>query len=355
MQENDRLDGVDAALVHALQISPRASWATLAQVLGQDAVTLARRWRRLTERGAAWISCYPGPPLAASGQGVLAFIEVDCANGRLTEVADHLAAQPVVSTVEHVTGDRDLLLTVMAADLGALSRWITDVLGALPGVTGKRTHLAGAIYTEGSRWRLRALRPDQVARLSQHRPARDHPAGPDLTELDRRIIVALSVDGRASYTALAERCGSSVDTVRRRTARLLDSGAVQPRCEIARPLSARPVAAVLWAQAAPDSLQHAVRVIAGLPDTRLCAGITGRHNLLVIAWVRSADDIQRLETRVAAHVPGITVGDRAVALAPVKLSGHLLDERGYHRGTVPLDGWGVGTGTTETTGTTGAG
>ncbi|WP_043268094.1 Lrp/AsnC family transcriptional regulator [Streptomyces sp. CT34] len=340
MQDFGALDEVDSSLVHALQISPRASWARIAKVLGLDAVTLARRWSRLTEQGAAWISCYPGPALAASGYGCLAFIEVDCANGQLLEVAEQLTRQPMVSTVEHVTGDRDLLLTVMTTDLATLSHWSTTVLGALPGVTARRIHLVGAIYVEGSRWRLRALRPAQVARLAADQPPRGHRPGPvTLTDLDRRIIVALSADGRAPYTALAERCGASVDTVRRRTRRLLDEGAVHARCEIARPLSKRPVAAVLWAGVPADTVEQAARGIAGMGDIRLCAGITGRHNLLIVAWVRSVDDIQRLETRVTEKVPGIVISDRAVALWPMKLSGHLLDEHGYRLGTVPIDGW----------------
>ncbi|MFE7328612.1 Lrp/AsnC family transcriptional regulator [Streptomyces sp. NPDC057565] len=338
MKDSGQLNEADSALVHALQISPRATWSRLASVLDHDAVTLARRWKRLTDRGAAWISCYPGPALAESGQGCLAFVEVDCAGGRVLEVADRLSRQPMVTTVEHVTGDRDLLLTVMRPDLASLSRWVTRSLSSLPGVTASRTHVAGAIYTEGSRWRLRALSADQVARLTERRPPVGRTGGPP-TDLDRRIMVALSEDGRAPYTALAETCGTGVDTIRRRTRHLLDAGAVHIRCETARPLSQRPVAAVLWAQVPSGSVEDAARRIAGMPDVRLCAAITGRHNLLVVAWVRSVNDIQRLEARVTTQAPGSTIGDRAVALWPMKLSGHLLDEAGYRRGTIPIDGW----------------
>ncbi|MFJ5195310.1 AsnC family protein [Streptomyces sp. NPDC088394] len=63
------LDDVDQALVHALQIAPRAGWNEIGAVLGLDAVTVARRWHRLTDAGAAWISCSPSPALAATGQG----------------------------------------------------------------------------------------------------------------------------------------------------------------------------------------------------------------------------------------------------------------------------------------------
>ncbi|MER5184530.1 Lrp/AsnC family transcriptional regulator [Streptomyces sp. NPDC002896] len=152
-------------------------------------------------------------------------------------------------------------------------------------------------------------------------------------------MVALSADGRASYTTLAKRCGTSADTVRRRIDSLIEAKALHLRCEVARPLSERPVTAVLWAQVPSDAVERTTSLIAGLRDMRLCAGITGRHNLLVIAWVQSANDIQKLETRICERIPGLVIGDRAIALWAVKLSGHLLDDNGYRTKAVPIDAW----------------
>ncbi len=45
------LDELDLALVDALQVNPRASWAALGDVLELAPVTLARRWQRLAESG----------------------------------------------------------------------------------------------------------------------------------------------------------------------------------------------------------------------------------------------------------------------------------------------------------------
>ncbi|MFD0509797.1 Lrp/AsnC family transcriptional regulator [Streptomyces aureus] len=144
------LDHVDQALVHALQIAPRAGWARIGAALGMDAVTVARRWNRLTDTGAAWISCHPAPAMATSGQGCLAFVEVDCANGSLPSVARELAEERHVSAVAHVSGDRDLLLTVMAPDQVALTRWVTHRLGSMDGIVTTRTHLASTVYAEGA-------------------------------------------------------------------------------------------------------------------------------------------------------------------------------------------------------------
>ncbi|MFE4256704.1 Lrp/AsnC family transcriptional regulator [Streptomyces sp. NPDC056910] len=331
------LDHVDQALVHALQIAPRAGWARIGAALGMDAVTVARRWNRLTDTGAAWISCHPAPAMATSGQGCLAFVEVDCANGSLLSVARELAEERHVSAVAHVSGDRDLLLTAMAPDQVALTRWVTHRLGSMDGIVTTRTHLASTVYAEGSRWRLRALDGDQISRLTtEEAVGPDAPAFP-LTALDHRLVAALSVDGRATYRALADACEVSADTVRRRMARLFAAGMVQTRCEVARPLSQWPVSVYLWGQVAPGDLRAVSAQVTGMREVRLCAGVISRHNLKLVAWVRSLDDAQRFEVRLAERVPGLTVADRAVALWPMKLNGHLLDERGYRVGAIPLD------------------
>ncbi len=340
MLEKRVMDDVDQALVHALQVAPRASWARIGTVLGLDAATVARRWQRLHECGAAWVTCGPGTGL--SGSGCLAFVEVDCASGDLMPVARGFAELPHVSAVEHVTGDRDLVLTVMAEDVGALARWVVGSLDTMRGVRSSRTHLAGTVFTEGSRWRFRALTPRQVERLAGEAPEPRPARLPDA--LDRRLIVALTEDGRASYTALAERCDSTPDTVRRRVHRLFAARMVQARCEVARPLSEWPVAVIVWARVPPDQVAEAARSVTGMREVRLCAGVTGRHNLLVIAWSRSVEDAQRFEADLARTAPNLVVGDRAVALWTMKLSGQLLDHRGYRTGAVPIDAWDIPTG-----------
>ncbi|MGV4927100.1 Lrp/AsnC family transcriptional regulator (plasmid) [Streptomyces sp. BHT-5-2] len=336
----DSLDHVDQALVHALQIAPRASWTRIGAILGLDAVTVARRWNRLTGTGAAWISCHPAPVLAASGQGCLAFVEIGCAPGRLLAVARALADAPHVVALSHVTGDRDLQLNVMARDPAMLSRWVTHDLAALDGVLAARTHLAGPVHAEGSRWRLRALGRQQVARLAADAPRRG-PAAPAfvLDDLDQRLVTALSVDGRATYRALAEQCDASPDTVRRHVQRLFAADMLHARCEVARPLSEWPVTVTFWGRVPAARLREVTRRVTGMREVRLCASVISRHNLHLVAWVRSLDDAQRFEVRLAERAPDLTVAERAVALWHMKHGGHLLDEEGYRVGATPLALW----------------
>lgn len=117
----------------------------------------------------------------------------------------------------------------MATDLAALTHWVTRGIGAIQGIVATRTHLANTVHNEGSRWRLRALNRTRIARLAEAgAPRADTPLFA-LTDLDHALVGALSMNGRATYRALADACGTSPDTVRRRLGRLCAAGMLQPR------------------------------------------------------------------------------------------------------------------------------
>ncbi|RKT86255.1 DNA-binding transcriptional regulator, Lrp family [Saccharopolyspora antimicrobica] len=333
MQEKT-LDELDRSILHALQISPRASWTTVGRVLGVDAVTATRRWDRLRSTGSAWTTCYPGVRLIDAG--FTAYVEIDVQSGRMMDVSRALAAYPQVVTVEHLAGGRDVLAMVLVQNLGALSELVTEHIAALPGVARTRAALATRVFSEGSRWRLRSLTPAQQRQLT--RPATDQSRA-EVDEYDHRLITALSRDARAPAVELARQTGLSAPNVRRRIAGLVHRGDAVLRCEIARGLTEWPVAATLWASVPPGEIDKVAQGLRALPELRMCSSVTGPHNLLFTLWLNSVADLARLETLLAERLPQLHLVDRAVTLRMVKLMGQLLDERGHATACVPIDPW----------------
>jgi DNA-binding Lrp family transcriptional regulator len=332
----DGLDELDLRLVTALQGRPRADWSEIGAALGVDPSTAARRWARLSSTGRAWFSCYPvsieGLPL------IVAFVEIDCAPGRLYEVAAELAADPHVFTVEHVTGSRDLELTCVFGSMAELSRYTGLRIGSLEGITASRTQIATALHTEGSQWRLDRGR--LVGRTSANRGTRHfEDKRSAVRREDEPLVSALAQDARQSVAALARRTGLSPTTVRRRLRRLEESGALVFRCEVARTLSGWPVSVSLWCTAPPADTADVSAHVSTMREIRLCASLSGPHNLLFVAWLRSMDDIHAFESRLVGMFPQLTVADRTVTLWPIKLGGNLLDQAGRRIGSVPLARW----------------
>lgn len=336
MQDSLTLDETDLALVHALQIAPRASWTLVGQVLDINPVTAARRWEQLTERQLAWVTCYPGQGLAT--RHVVAFVEVDCEPAERRRLVESLTRDPRVATVEVIASGRDLMLTMFIADLGALSRYLLDELSVLPGVRGTRTQLGTGIYAHGAGWRLDALSTDQQARI--RRAALPQPAGHDVpAESVRELLLALGQDGRRSATQIAESLGASPSTVRRRLSRIEREELISFRCEVANVVSGWPVIATFWASVPPDDLAGTAQAIAGLSGVRLCTAVTGASNLLITMWLRSLNDTQRIEALLAQHFPELVLNDRAVVLRVAKRMGRILDDAGRSTGVVPIDPW----------------
>ncbi|MEU7484694.1 Lrp/AsnC family transcriptional regulator [Streptomyces sp. NPDC042319] len=328
----------DLALIHALQLRPRASWTDLGRALGVDPVTVARRFNRLGERGSAWVGLSPGPRMF--DQMCLSFAQIDCAPGATTVVAQALSDHPHMLTLERSAGDHDIFATVATRDLPTLSRYVLDLLPHVPGINAVRTRIVTHMFTEGGQWRIAALAPDQRARLTAPPATQPPRTGPsDITAFDRALLTHLARDGRASYQALSTALGVSLSTAKRRIEQLTRLDVLRFRCDFARPLGGWPVAITFWAKVPPTDLPAVGHALIRLPEIRNCAAVSGPHNLIVQAGLHSVDDAMRLESHLAGAHPGLDIVDRVITLRHDKLLGRLLDPYGRSTGIVPPDIW----------------
>jgi DNA-binding Lrp family transcriptional regulator len=332
----------DRALIGALQVAPRASWTDIGQALGISGVTAARRWKRLSSDGTAWVTAAPG--MVRSAQQCLAYVEIDCSPARRTEVAAQLAQRECVVTVEITTGTADILATVAAADLTTLSHYLLDDLGRMDDVLRTRVRIATKIYSEGSGWRLVQLPAKALRILQRARPEIEttgrHDGEPMAMNADeRRIARLLTVDGRASYAELAAATGLSATTVRRHVGRLLGARILLPRTDMAAELSGTPVQVYLWADAPVDQLPASARALTQLPQVRLCATVSSAPSMVLSAWLHTVEEVHRLELTIARQLPQLRIVDRLIVLRTVKRIGRLVDAQGRAVGVVPIAIW----------------
>jgi DNA-binding Lrp family transcriptional regulator len=325
----------DLTLVGALQVAPRAPWAAVAEAIGTSAITAQRRWARLAERGAAWVTGTPG--VSVWNAHCVAYVGIRCSPGQNLAVATALAGDAHALSIDHTAGAFDLFVTVAAADLGALYRYLIHRIDTLPGVTDTHTRICTHLYRDGAHWRLGTLPREAGARLAA---AAAPVAGPATwRQEDSRILVQLGIDGRTSYAALAAAAGTSETTVRRRLSSLVGTGTIQVRAEVSAHLAGWGVQVMLSVDAPSARLAEAAAAIARLRQVRLCATLAGTPALIVVAWLHHIESIHDFESTLVGVVPDITVTERLVALRTVKRMGRLLDEQGCAVGAVPMDVW----------------
>jgi DNA-binding Lrp family transcriptional regulator len=337
------IDELDLALVDALRVDPRAPWSRLAGPLGVDPATLSRRWARLTADGDAWVTCYPSAE--RMGVGLTALVAVDCRADAVLTVAATLAADPRTPTVEVVTGEADLMLTVAALEPGQVTSYVLDRIGQVPGVLRTRTAFVERTLREGSRWREGALDRSQQEAIGAG-------LGPSLSPGptrggalrraldDRALMQALGADGRMPFAELADRTGLPSTTVRRRVEELRRSGRLVLRCDASPRLNGHSVGTWLWLDVPARELDATTRWLVELPAVRMCGVVAGATaNVVVNVMTHQVADARRIEAQLGSLFPGSRVTARQVSLRTVKLVGHLLDRQGRARGYVALDPW----------------
>lgn len=329
-------DRLDFELVNALQHSPRVSWTKLAGILGTDASTLARRWARLVDEGLAWSSCYPIEFRANRPQSpdVFALVEVDCKAGHRDSVIEALSALPDVRGIETASGSRDLQLTVARSSAAALDGYTASSIASIPGVRATRTHFVRRFFKEGSQWRLDVLRQHQANALIQ-----DRALGDDLvpaTDFAFDVMESLGADVRKPAATIARELGRSLSSTASMINRLMRSRSVLTRVDFAHDIVGFEAAAFIWYEVPPVDVATVGQAISLAPQVRLCCSFIDRVNLGVMVWLRTFDELDEFELRVARAYPQAVVSDRWVIPRFAKRAGHLLDSDRRRSGYVPF-------------------
>ena len=330
----DSLEEEDFSLIHALQLRPRAGWTQLAEALGSSPVTLARRWERLRDGGAAWVTAYPHVP--ALHQVQAAYVELRCVSGQVQELIRELASWPSVATIEEASREYSLVLTVFGLGVRELSTLLLDAIPNLPGVLNTRSHLASRLHVEGSSWRVGALDRRRVQAVSQlpsiasGRTAKVEP----WREPYAPLTAALGEDGRRTAADLARLTGRPVSTVRRQLGHLLNADALTFRCEIAQGLTPSPIVVNWWCQVPVSHVSACVDRLRANPALRQMASLPGPANLLVTTWMRSIEETMRMQEHLEQDLAPLSVVDSALILRTAKRMGWLLDDVGRSTGFV---------------------
>lgn len=129
---------------------------------------------------------------------------------------------------------------------------------------------------------------------------------PVLNDLDRQIVAALQVNGRATWHQISRAVGASESTVSRRANRLLNQGIIRvvgvadpQRCGLGFPV-------LLQVKCAVGAVASVARALAQRPDVRFVALLTGAYDLVLEIIVPSRAHLALLLVNQLNSIPGIT-------------------------------------------------
>ena len=136
-------------------------------------------------------------------------------------------------------------------------------------------------------------------------------------DLDRRLVAALKIDGRASISVLAKQLGVSRGTIQNRLDRLLSSGAILGfTLRAHETLDKDLVNAVMMIEVAGRSTSQVIQVLRGIPELVKLHTTNGNWDLLAEIKTDSLTEFDRILSTVRM-IPGVLNSETSILLTSI--------------------------------------
>lgn len=330
MTESAAVQPDDVRVIRALQIAPRASFASIAAALGVTEGAVGRRYRRLRADGVIRVAGVVDP--GALGQSKW-LVRLRCRPGSVAAIADALAKRDDVSWVTLTAAGSEITCAVRSRTREQRE----DLLGQrLPRTAAVLDVHASAMLRQfvggrGHYWAaLRGtLTPEQESMLANDGPpftespvvARD-PV--HLSPEDGKMLDILAADGRASLVDLAAAADLTPGRAARRLQALLLRRVVHIDVEIAAAALGYHARANLWLVVHPSAVKSVGRTLAQEPEIAFAAAVSGPHNIHAVAHCRNLDELFEFTSDRIGSLPGLQSMEVSPLLRQVKQAGTFL-------------------------------
>lgn len=136
-----------------------------------------------------------------------------------------------------------------------------------------------------------------------------------MDDLDRRLIAALRVDGRASLSALAKQLGVSRGTVQNRLDRLVGEEVILGfTVRLRSAAEASRVRAIMMVEVAGKSTKKVAQAMRGLPQVQALYSTNGAYDLIAEIEVENLEEFDRVLSAVRM-IDGVARSETSLLLA----------------------------------------
>jgi DNA-binding Lrp family transcriptional regulator len=321
--ESLTVDELDRQLTQCLGVDGRASFSSIAEILGVSDQTVARRYRRLRSAGVLRVVGLRYPKNSGYAGW---FLRLRCVPGSGLAIAEALARRPDTAWIQLLSGDTEVLCALRGD--GSTGR--DSLLNRLPrsgrivAVTAyARLHMfTGGTDALGF---LDVLPPERVASLrvpvsaSAGRAwAGGQVARIEASEIDDALIAALAADGRLPFADLAAATGWSETTVRRRLEQLREHGELYYDLELDMPAYGFKTSAWLWLSVPPSHLAEVGAALIKFPEVAYAVATMGPSNLAASVICPDVESFYEFLTAKVGALPGVERMETAPVIRTVK-------------------------------------
>jgi Lrp/AsnC family transcriptional regulator for asnA, asnC and gidA len=149
---------------------------------------------------------------------------------------------------------------------------------------------------------------------------RPSPPPRPVDHVDRRIIGFLQKDGRMSNTAIARQLNVTETTVRKRIARLIDSGYISI-VAVPTPMAVgMNLSAIIGISVNLTDLHAVSEALHGYPEVRYVGLSSGRYDIIVESFFVDQEHLLDFVSNQLGSLAGVTTVETSIILKVVKFS-----------------------------------
>ncbi len=317
MAMNDELDEIDRRIIGYLQVDGRAPFSTIADVLALPDRTVSRRGQELLAQGAIQVTGLIERSAVARKEAMI--VRITCAPGMNTIVATAMANLDESIFVYLTTGGNECLAEVFGST-AVITSIILNVIPGIPGVVNSTTYGCLKYYRTAAQWNPGILSDIERAKIIVDRVPRPIQEIELLAD-DQLILETLSKNGRATFDQIARACGLTEPTARRKTAQLLDSGALSIHAVVNPASIGFNVECWLWIKCAPADVSRISKELILDNRVRYLATISGDYQILSEVTMANRKDLNTYLEELGKKVEGINALDSYILIEAFKRSG----------------------------------
>lgn len=149
------IDEIDLLIINLLMENGRVPASEIARrINGISERAVRYRIDRMVDAGVIQISAIVNPK--SLGYGVVADVWLEVESDSILEVARKMADFEPVSYVACAIGETDVSIQVVGRDTAEVYRFVTEVVGKVPGVRKTTTSIVPLVLKDVNQWRIPA-------------------------------------------------------------------------------------------------------------------------------------------------------------------------------------------------------
>ncbi len=149
-------------------------------------------------------------------------------------------------------------------------------------------------------------------------PAHPHTEGNKIDELDLRIVEKLASDGQAPFSEIAQKVGTSTDTVVKRYHKLKNSNAIKVSVQIdPNKIGYHAILDFNLSFTSSGNLSEIIESLAKIPDIIIITKTSGDYDLQVTAMIRDVDQMFTIQDEIS-RTTGVTKIEGSMRKIPTR-------------------------------------